>query len=164
MYDMVRLFSEDLGIVLRQEEIQKVTHIFLDEWNMIVVQIEDIYSLLERLHKKYTLAIISNTNFSDMVHRNVKTMQTPHLFSVIMTSVEHGKRKPHKKIFHDTLERLQAKPENVLHVGDSYTADYLGAKNAGMHALLIDAKGEYQGKVQERIDTILSLEKYLETL
>jgi len=34
------------------------------------------------------------------------------------------------------------KPEEVMHIGNDFTKDYIGAKNAGFHAVLLDRYNE----------------------
>jgi len=46
--------------------------------------------------------------------------------------------KPHPSIFVSALERLACAASATLFIGDSYEADYLGAKGVGMQALLVD--------------------------
>ena len=50
----------------------------------------------------------------------------------VVTSAEAGAPKPDTAVFLRALERLSARPERALHVGDS-EADEEGARAAGMH-------------------------------
>jgi REG-2-like HAD superfamily hydrolase len=59
-------------------------------------------------------------------------------FDFIIASLVFGAEKPDKSIFMKACEHGQSAPERTLHVGDSEYDDFLGARNAGMHALLID--------------------------
>ncbi len=56
----------------------------------------------------------------------------------IVTSEEAGVEKPNRKIFELALQKLNLLPCEVLMIGDSYERDYLGAKAAGIKALLYD--------------------------
>ncbi len=62
-------------------------------------------------------------------------------FECVVTSAEVGRRKPHPRIFEHALERLGLSPDRVLHVGDSHDEDVVGARQAGITALLIDRQG-----------------------
>ena len=58
--------------------------------------------------------------------------------------------KPHPEIFHAALASLRSEPAQTLHVGDSYEADWVGARQVGMQALLLGRRGheravEYRG-------------------
>jgi putative hydrolase of the HAD superfamily len=53
-----------------------------------------------------------------------------------------GHEKPDKKLFDYTYELLckkipSLKREEIIHIGDNYEADYLGARNAGFRSLLL---------------------------
>ena len=50
--------------------------------------------------------------------------------------------KPHPEIFLYALKKAGLAPEEVVHVGDSYYSDVLGAKNAGISAILVDREGK----------------------
>ena len=49
--------------------------------------------------------------------------------------------KPHPDVFKHALEKLNVKPEETLFIGDNIDADYRGAENVGIHALLIQRTG-----------------------
>jgi putative hydrolase of the HAD superfamily len=55
-----------------------------------------------------------------------------------------GFEKPDPRIFTCALERTGARPDHTLHVGDLYHADVLGARAAGLHALLLDPFGDWR--------------------
>lgn len=50
-------------------------------------------------------------------------------------SFEVGAIKPDHRIYESACHSLRLRPEEVLMVGDTYEADYLGPKRFGMHAL-----------------------------
>lgn len=57
-------------------------------------------------------------------------------FDVIADSGRLGVEKPDRRIFAWTAERLGVPMEEVAHVGDAWSADFLGARAAGMRAVL----------------------------
>lgn len=59
-------------------------------------------------------------------------------FDHILSSAEVGAEKPDPAIFAAACERLGARPEHTLHVGDTYADDYVGAESAGLQVVLID--------------------------
>jgi len=60
-----------------------------------------------------------------------------HLEFVIDSEVV-GVQKPERRIFELAVERLEVPAERVLYVGDLYAVDVLGARGAGLDALLVD--------------------------
>jgi len=97
-------------------------------------------------------------------HRSLTAFQSHFdldgLIDVTLSSRQHGYMKPHASIFRAALELAQAKPEESVMVGDSYTHDVLGAESVGMRGVLI-ARG---GDAPEGITTpvIRSLAELLE--
>ena len=45
--------------------------------------------------------------------------------------------KPHRELFEKALEVSGCKPEEVMHIGDSYDSDVLGARAAGIKPVLV---------------------------
>jgi putative hydrolase of the HAD superfamily len=56
----------------------------------------------------------------------------------VVDSALAGFEKPDPRIFLHALAHSGATAERTLHVGDLYHADVLGARGAGVHALLLD--------------------------
>jgi FMN phosphatase YigB (HAD superfamily) len=50
--------------------------------------------------------------------------------------------KPHRDIFLHALGRAGVRAEETIYVGDSYLADVLGSRGAGLHPVLIDRDGK----------------------
>ena len=66
----------------------------------------------------------------------------PHFHAVIDSHVV-GFEKPDPRIFAAALARAQSDPARTLHVGDVYAADVLGARAAGLPAVLLDPHGDW---------------------
>jgi putative hydrolase of the HAD superfamily len=56
----------------------------------------------------------------------------------IIDSSKVGVEKPDPRIFHLALERAGLKPDDAVYVGDLYSIDVVGARAAGMRAILMD--------------------------
>ena len=56
---------------------------------------------------------------------------------VVVTSAQVGARKPHRRIFAETLERCDVAPSEALFVGDTWGPDVVGPTAAGMWAVHI---------------------------
>lgn len=95
-------------------------------------------ALREMRSRGLRLAVISNWDAS--LHRILRVNGLTEFFEVVTASLEFGVEKPDPRIFHHTLERLGARPEEALHVGDLVEDDVVGAEAAGMRAVHIDRK------------------------
>ena len=57
-------------------------------------------------------------------------------------STEVGAAKPDSQIFTAALQKHNCLAENVLHIGDSFKADYCGARSAGLNAIWLNRQQE----------------------
>lgn len=89
------------------------------------------------------LIVVSNSDGS--VERGITEQGLREYFSAVVDSHVVGAEKPDPAIFHHALELAGAAPERTLHVGDMYSADVVGARAAGVHALLLDPFDDWTG-------------------
>lgn len=82
------------------------------------------------------LAIVSNWDNSLQSHCDDLSL-TP-LFETIVGSFAVGYEKPDPRIFQVALERLAVQPQQVIHVGDIYASDVVGARRARITPILLD--------------------------
>jgi REG-2-like HAD superfamily hydrolase len=81
------------------------------------------------------------SNWDHTLHLVLQQTGLDRLLDFAIASLEVGIEKPHPAIFAAALGRAETSPDAALHVGDDYEDDYLGATNAGWHALLLDRRG-----------------------
>jgi putative hydrolase of the HAD superfamily len=104
---------------------------------------DDTLSTLETLRSQgYRLGIISNAAYSLDVETLIDKAGIRPFFDTILISADIGIRKPHPKIFQVSLERSRVSPARSVMVGDTLSADILGAKNAGMYAVWITRRAD----------------------
>ena len=100
----------------------------------------DTRQSLEKLKQSdFSLGIVSNWNSS--LKRIVEGLELTHYFDFILSSAEAGWKKPSPKIFEMALQLAATEPARVVHVGDTYQADVLGARNAGIRGIMLDRRG-----------------------
>ena len=63
------------------------------------------------------------------------------LMDFVVASAVVGSSKPHRDIFLYALGRASVRADETVYVGDSYLADVLGSRGAGLHPVLIDRDG-----------------------
>jgi FMN phosphatase YigB (HAD superfamily) len=98
-------------------------------------------SLLARLAQDRTLAILSNWPLAATIDRFVQSAGWNRHFRAIVVSQRIGTVKPHPAIFAAALDALGGpRPDRVLHVGDDWAADVVGAKRAGWRAAFLDSR------------------------
>ena len=64
------------------------------------------------------------------------------LMDFVVASAVVGSSKPHREIFLYALGRAGIQPYEAVYVGDSYLADVLGSRAAGLHPVLIDREAK----------------------
>jgi putative hydrolase of the HAD superfamily len=98
-------------------------------------------AILQALRKRgYKIGLISNTGRSpgSALRQLLDTYGILRYFDATIFSNEVMRRKPNRLIFDRAAHMLGAENEAVVHVGDNPEADFWGATNAGMHAILLD--------------------------
>ncbi|MBM3889461.1 MAG: HAD-IA family hydrolase [Verrucomicrobia bacterium] len=79
------------------------------------------------------------SNWDHRLRPVLEELELMPMLDAVTISCEVGVEKPHPKIFHAAWTSLGVSdPAEVLHVGDSYRDDVLGATAVGMRAVLIE--------------------------
>lgn len=95
---------------------------------------------LRALHGRYTLVLATNSALSDRrrVRKALARAGLEPYVSVVITAADVGARKPDRKFFQAALHRIGCRPSEAAMVGDSYGADIVGAKGAGLRAIWLN--------------------------
>ena len=91
----------------------------------------------------YKIGLISNTGRSpgEAIRRLLQTYGAMKFFDATVFSNELMRRKPDRMVFEYAAHLLGTETTSVVHVGDNPNADYWGARNAGMRAILFEQEG-----------------------
>lgn len=99
-----------------------------------------VIPLLEYLHGKVKIAIVTNNLVSEQVDK-LHHLKLTHLIDELITSEETGFIKPDPGIFRVALERLGCRAEEAVMVGDAWKSDVQGARHAGLRAIWLNRTG-----------------------
>ncbi|AFL81367.1 HAD hydrolase, subfamily IA [Aequorivita sublithincola DSM 14238] len=121
---------------------------------------ENTFEILEYLSKKYALHIITN-GFEEVQHLKLNNSGIKKYFSTITTSEEVGLKKPHPSVFQTAMKKASATPQKSIMIGDSFEADIVGAKNAGMHTLFFNYRKEEVAPSNFSINELSEIKNYL---
>jgi FMN phosphatase YigB (HAD superfamily) len=89
--------------------------------------------LLEDISRKHRICLISNYPLSAPIYQTLDRDDLRRFFNTVIVSADLGVIKPHPRLFAAAREGLGDIPaENILHIGDDWDADILGAGQAGM--------------------------------
>jgi putative hydrolase of the HAD superfamily len=101
----------------------------------------DALPTLRGLHEQSkTLAVVSNWDLA--LPTLLAELGLAEFFNFILPSAEIGIEKPDGRIFRLALQRLGLSPQEVVHIGDQYEADVVGARAVGITPILLDRKGQ----------------------
>ncbi len=129
-----------LGLDMRAEDVltelsESFDELVMDEKNW--KDYSDTRPLLEDLSRRdMEVGLISNA--TDLARKVLTRLDLERYFDPIVISSEIGHRKPSREIFRSALEEADAVPSRSLYIGDKPAVDILGARRAGMNAILID--------------------------
>jgi HAD superfamily hydrolase (TIGR01549 family) len=97
--------------------------------------------LAELKGKGYRVGVISNSD--GRLETLVRDAGLAGSLDVIIDSRVVGVEKPDPRIFHLALERTGVAPHEAIYVGDFYSLDVVGARRAGLEAILLDPLGAW---------------------
>jgi HAD superfamily hydrolase (TIGR01549 family) len=108
-----------------------------------VSQVPDdgVWMLNELKAAGYPLAVISNRGAP--FDEELEQLGIRHYFDYTLAAGEVGSFKPQAGVFAHALEQVGVQGKETLYVGDNYYADIVGARNAGLQALLYDPAGVF---------------------
>jgi putative hydrolase of the HAD superfamily len=114
---------------------------------------------LNRIGQSFRIAVISNSD--GRIEQVLSHCGIGDCFETVTDSGTVGVEKPRLEIFQAALRAMKAHAEESLYVGDMYSVDYVGARNAGMQAVLFDVSGAYRDREVPRVESLKQLETWL---
>lgn len=129
-------------------------------WCSVPEQIHDSLGRLRNAGLK--LGIVSNSD--GRVEQALAEAGLREYFDVVIDSSLAGIEKPDPAIFLAALDALGVAPDEALYVGDLYEVDIVGARAAGIEAVLLAPAGSARrpcrtaASIAEVVDTLLSRE------
>jgi putative hydrolase of the HAD superfamily len=116
----------------------------------------DAVPTLKVLASTYRLGVISNSMESHQRHKLAAIGLLGYFADAVICSDVHGAAKPAASIFHAGCAVLGLPPHQVAYIGDMYTTDAVGARDAGLCSLWLNRDGE-EIQVDDGITMIRSL-------
>jgi HAD superfamily hydrolase (TIGR01509 family) len=106
-------------------------------WELVPDEVRPALSAMRA--RGLTLVVVSNANGTLRAHMD-RIGLSP-LFDCVIDSCEEGVEKPDPRLFQIALDRVRARAESTIHVGDLYQVDVVGARAAGVKPVLLDETG-----------------------
>ncbi len=96
--------------------------------------------LLAAVKERAQVGIVSN-NLLEEQRGKLRQCALDEYVDVLVVSEEAGMSKPDPRIFQIALDRLGCRPDEVVMVGDSWAADVIGARAAGIRPIWFNPDG-----------------------
>jgi putative hydrolase of the HAD superfamily len=123
----------------------------------------DVPRVLEELRARgLRLVVVSNAN-GKLRHLFDRVGLMRHV-DFILDSHEEGVEKPDPRLFTTALTRTGATAETTIHVGDLYQVDVVGARAAGIRAVLLDEAGLCNDFDCDRVTSLAQLVQLVDEL
>ena len=103
-------------------------------WELVPDAVRPALSGLRDLGLRLT--VVSNANGTLCAH--MKRIGLDGLLDCVLDSYDEQVEKPDPRLFEIALDRSRALRETTIHVGDLYNIDVVGARSAGLRAVLVD--------------------------
>lgn len=110
---------------------------FHDGLAVSAVAVDGAKELLEHLSKNHTLYVASNAPLGQQTQRLKKAGFDKYIKGYFV-SAEIGHLKPNKEFFDACFDSIKDAPKDVVMIGDSLTADIVGARNYGLKTIWFD--------------------------
>lgn len=122
---------------------------------------DDVPAALAALKQRgFSLGLL--TNMSREVERIRRNLGLDEYFNFTVTPEDAGADKPEAAFFHCALEMAGVSAAEAMHVGDQYPLDIVGARAAGITAVMIDRANMYPEITDcPRIRSLAELPEYL---
>jgi putative hydrolase of the HAD superfamily len=101
----------------------------------------DVVPVLKQLKGRYKLVVLStaNHNFLDL---KLDTLKLRGYFDHVFSTEDFGEMKKSKEVFQNVLKKLSLNKEELVHIGDSISADYETPKTIGIKSFHLDRSGK----------------------
>ncbi|RKU19839.1 hypothetical protein C6500_09960 [Candidatus Poribacteria bacterium] len=167
MQEIIESYYEFVKALGVQEHVEQMTwELLQSEHSLFAANAATLYDdtvpTLQHLQEAgFKLAIVSNwdTPLDPLTQR----LGIAHYFDIIVASHDARVRsaKPDPHIFNYTLAAIGVSAEDAVHVGDTYEADIVGARNVGIRPILIDRDNTQAGRWDETIQSLSELPELL---
>jgi putative hydrolase of the HAD superfamily len=146
----------------RMEEVARTLERLHGEWHLWCRTAPGTAEALDRLREAgLRLAVVSNSD--GRVEEALEAAGIRDRFDLVLDSALVGMEKPDPAIFRAALTALGIGPEEALFVGDLYDVDVVGARAAGIEAILLAPDAGAPGPDCRRIGSLVALADHLLT-
>jgi len=158
--DMIKKIASNLGIDSPRKVAVKLSNLIVER--LEIQAYSDAEPTIKVLKQKdFKVIAVSNVSSKKNLKKYLSKAGLIDYFDILIASGSVGYEKPSPEIFRIASEKCKTPLHFMLHVGDKYEEDYLGAKAAGINAVLIDRKGIYKNKECKKISKLTEILSFI---
>ncbi len=128
-----RVFEDIFGTLGIRHEVATCVDTTFDEYRAAKAY-PDVLDMIRELERDLPLAVVSNMDTGALL---TALLANGLSFNFVVTSDEEQRYKPDPSLFRRAVRYLGLPAAHILHVGNSYAEDIVGASLVGMPSLLI---------------------------
>lgn len=159
-YDRLKLSFDALDYTISDVEIHQMAVDYIELLPENNFLFEGAIEILEYLHQKYTLHIITN-GFAAVQDKKVRNSNLEIYFKTVTNSEMAGVKKPNPIIFEHALKVASTQKAHSVMIGDCLDADVNGALNAGLTAIFFNPNQVDVNSEIKQVNHLLELKNFL---
>lgn len=141
--DGTMLVLYDMGIDVPREEVERSVR---EQEEACLADLEPLPGSDEALEKLrdagYLLGVVSSAGYPPFVELALELVGLRPFFNEVITTADEGIYKSNPEIYRRAVERLGAKPEEAVHVGDHPAFDIDVARKAGLATIWLTSHAQ----------------------
>jgi putative hydrolase of the HAD superfamily len=133
-----------MGVAAGANDVDACARLFFDEVTQGDTVFDDARALLASLrYRGFRCGVVTNSFFpASLFTAKINQLGMAGYFDSFVASADVGLAKPNPGPFHRGLSELGLGPEEALFVGDTVETDIVGARAAGMRAVLLERSAQ----------------------
>jgi len=143
----------DSGSIEAATDELEALHVERGIWEAVPAGVAATLDALRAAGLRLSLA----SNAEPLLRRKLAELGLAQRFDHLAISGEVGVEKPNPRFFLGALDVLGVSPERAVHVGDLYEVDVVGARAAGLAAIMVDPAGLSADRDVPRIRSLAEL-------
>ncbi len=159
-YGRLRDTFKEVGYAVDETLIHNISADYIKYLSSFSHLFEGTVDLLQYLHPKYQLHIITN-GFEEAQLKKMNSSAITSYFKTITNAEVAGVKKPNPIIFDHALKMANAQSQESIMIGDNYEADVLGALNVGYDAIFFNYRNDHIESHIKQINHLSQIKKYL---
>jgi HAD superfamily hydrolase (TIGR01549 family) len=128
------LLAARAGKKITDDEAEELSQTYRRHYQRLRRSVPGAPEAVRALHRRARIGIVTNNTVAEQ-REKIGFLGLDASIDDLVTSEEVGAAKPDRRIFRAALERGGAEPSEAIMVGDSWSADVVGARDAGIRAV-----------------------------